>query len=107
VRALTGNRRKASGMRRSGRVHVVSDLNYHLLYLNERHICLDHDYTRICMRHCIGRSRSGNRRKASGMRRSGRVHVVSDLNCHLLYLNERHICLDQDYTRICVRHCIG
>ena len=58
MRALARNRRKASGMQRSGRVHVVSDLNCYLLYLNERHISLDHDYTRICMRHCIGLSRS-------------------------------------------------
>jgi len=42
----------------NGRVRVVSDPNCYLFYLNDCHIYLYHDFTRIFMRRYIDQSRS-------------------------------------------------
>ena len=45
-------------------------------------------------------------RMTSYRQHNGRVRVVSDPNCYLFYLNNCHIYLNHDFTRICMRRYI-
>jgi len=53
VRALIGNRRKASCVQHSGRERVVLDPNCYLFYSDKRHFCSSHVFTQMYMKYYV------------------------------------------------------